>query len=63
MRLNKLITGHEIWAGRSMTKRVVGADGKFSKVIRLNGDRARHLDAPCWVGGLTNCTPRPISLS
>jgi hypothetical protein len=39
MRLNKLITGKEIWAGRSMTKRVAGADGKLSKVIRLN--------APC----------------
>jgi hypothetical protein len=24
MRLNKLITGKEIWAGRSMTKRVAG---------------------------------------
>jgi hypothetical protein len=36
MRLNKLITGREIWAGRSMTKRVAGDDGKLSKVIRLN---------------------------
>jgi len=36
MRLNKLITGKEIWAGRSMTKRVAGVDGKLSKVIRLN---------------------------
>ena len=36
MRLNKLITGKEIWAGRAMTKRVAGGDGKFSKVIRLN---------------------------
>lgn len=36
MRLNRLITGKEIWAGRSMTKRVAGADGKLSKVIRIN---------------------------
>jgi len=39
MRLNKLITGKEIWAGRSITKRVAGADGKLSKVIRLNAPR------------------------
>ena len=36
MRLNKLITGKEIWAGRSMTKRFKGADGKLSKVVRIN---------------------------
>src|SRR5215831_16282933 len=36
MRLNKLIAGKEIWAGRSMTKRVADADGKLSKVIRVN---------------------------
>jgi hypothetical protein len=36
MRLNKLITGKEIWAGRSMTKRVAGADGTLSKVVRIN---------------------------
>ena len=36
MRLNKLITGLEIWTGRSTTKCVTGADGKLSKVIRLN---------------------------
>jgi hypothetical protein len=36
MRLTKLITGKEIWAGRSMTKRVAGADGKLTKVIHLN---------------------------
>ena len=40
MRLNKLITGKEIWAGRSMTKRVKGADGKLSKVVRINEPRA-----------------------
>ena len=28
MRLTKVITGKEKWAGRSMTKRVKGADGK-----------------------------------
>ena len=39
MRLNKLITGKEIWAGRSITMRVAGADGKLSKVIRLNAPR------------------------
>jgi hypothetical protein len=36
MRLTKLITGKEIWAGRSMTKRVKGDDGKLSKVVRIN---------------------------
>jgi hypothetical protein len=41
MRLNKLITSKNIWAGRSITKRVAGADGKLSKVIRLN---AKHED-------------------
>jgi hypothetical protein len=40
MRLNRLITGREIWAGRSITRRVEGADGKLSKVIRLNEPRA-----------------------
>jgi hypothetical protein len=34
--LNKLITGNEIWTGRFMTKRVTGADGELTKVIRLN---------------------------
>jgi hypothetical protein len=33
-------SGKEIWAGRSMTKRVVGADGKLSKVVRLNAPHA-----------------------
>jgi len=41
MRLNKLITSKEIWAGRSMTKRFKGADGKLSKVVRIN---ERHED-------------------
>jgi hypothetical protein len=36
MRLTKLITGKNIWAGRSVTKRVEGADGKLSKVVRIN---------------------------
>jgi hypothetical protein len=36
MRLHQEITGRGIWAGRSMTKRVQGADGKLSKVIRIN---------------------------
>jgi len=36
MRLTKLITGKEIWAGRSMTKRVKGADGKLSKVSGIS---------------------------
>jgi len=36
MRLTKLITGKEIWAGRSMTKRVKGTDGKLSRVVRIN---------------------------
>jgi hypothetical protein len=36
MRLSQLIAGKEIWAGRSMTKRVRGADGKLSKVVRVN---------------------------
>jgi hypothetical protein len=40
MRLNKLITGKEIWAGRSMKKRVEGGDGKLSKVVRVNETRA-----------------------
>jgi len=40
MRLNKMITGKEIWAGRSMTKRVEGSDGKLSKVVRINQPRA-----------------------
>jgi hypothetical protein len=39
MRLNKLITGKEIWAGRSITKRVEGGDGKLSKVVRINKPR------------------------
>jgi len=39
MRLNKLITGNEIWTGRFMTKRVTGADGEVTKVIRLNVSR------------------------
>jgi hypothetical protein len=47
MRLTKLITGKEIWAGRSMTKRVKGADGKLSKVIRLN---APHEDGRLSLG-------------
>jgi hypothetical protein len=47
MRLNKLITGEAIWAGRSMTKRVAGADGKLSKVIRLN---APHEDGRASLG-------------
>jgi hypothetical protein len=47
MRLNKLITGEEIWAGRSMTKRVAGADGKLSKVVRLN---APHDDGRASLG-------------
>ena len=36
MRLTKLITGKEIWTGRSMTKRVKGTDGKLSKVVRIS---------------------------
>jgi hypothetical protein len=36
MRLNKLITGKQIWAGRSISKRVVGEDGRLSKVVRIN---------------------------
>jgi hypothetical protein len=36
MRLNLAIAGREIWAGKSMTKRVIGEDGKKSKVIRIN---------------------------
>jgi len=47
MRLNKLIAGKEIWAGRSMTKRVADADGKLSKVIRLN---APHEDGRTSLG-------------
>jgi hypothetical protein len=47
MRVNKLITGKEIWAGRSMTKRVAGDDGKLSKVIRLN---APHEDGRSSLG-------------
>src|SRR5262245_2196928 len=39
MRLNKLITGKEIWAGRSTTKRIEGSDGKLSKVVRINKPR------------------------
>jgi hypothetical protein len=39
MRLNKLITGTEVWAGASITKRVVGDDGKRSKVVRINKPR------------------------
>ena len=39
MRLNKMIAGKEIWAGRSITKRVKGEDGKLSKVIRINAPR------------------------
>ena len=40
MRLHLIITGKTLWAGRSMTKRVLGADGKKSKVIRINEPRA-----------------------
>lgn len=47
MRLNKLITGKEIWAGRSMTKRLTGADGKLSKVARIN---APHEDGRASLG-------------
>ena len=47
MRLNKLITGKEIWAGRSMTKRIASADSKLSKVIRLN---ASHDDGRASLG-------------
>jgi hypothetical protein len=36
MRLHEEITGKQIWAGRSMTKRVRGEDGKLSKVVRIN---------------------------
>ena len=36
MRLHKQITETEIWAGRSITKRMLGNDGKKSKVIRIN---------------------------
>jgi hypothetical protein len=36
MRLHQAITGKTIWAGRSMTKRVQGPDGKLSKVVRIN---------------------------
>jgi hypothetical protein len=38
MRLEQLIAGRKIWAGRSITKRVLGDDGKKSKVIRVNED-------------------------
>ena len=54
MRLTKLITGKEIWAGRSMTKRVKGADGKLSKVVRINEPHAdgraslRQAEIACW---------------
>jgi hypothetical protein len=40
MRLNKQITGKEIWCGRSMSKRVEGDDGRLSKVIRINEPHA-----------------------
>jgi hypothetical protein len=36
MRVHMDITGNEIWAGRSMTKRVIGSDGKKSRVVRIN---------------------------
>lgn len=35
MRLNKLITGNEIWAGRSITVRKEMGDG-IQKVVRIN---------------------------
>jgi hypothetical protein len=40
MRLTKIIKGRDIWAGRSMTKRVEGADGKLSTVVRINEPRS-----------------------
>jgi hypothetical protein len=43
MRPNKLITGNEIWAGRSTTKRVEDQDGKLSKVIH-NADGTKSLN-------------------
>jgi len=36
MRLTKMITGKQIWAGKSITKRVEGSDGKLGKVIRIS---------------------------
>lgn len=53
MRLNKLIAGREIWAGRSTTKRVEGEDGKLSKVVRLN--------LPCPEHGRTSLTQMEIA--
>jgi hypothetical protein len=49
IRLSKAIAGQEIWAGRSITKRVLGEDGKLSKVVRINapgpnGERSLGLD-------------------
>lgn len=38
MRLNEVIAGRRIWAGRSKTMRIEGADGKRSKIIRANED-------------------------
>jgi hypothetical protein len=36
MRLNKAITGREIWAGKPTTKRMPGPDGKLTKIVRTN---------------------------
>src|SRR5262245_49408530 len=40
MRLHRLITGKEIWAGRSMTKRVEGSEGRLSRVVGVNEERS-----------------------
>jgi hypothetical protein len=42
MRLNKMITGKEIWAGRSMTQRVEGSDGNQQGRTHQSTSRRRH---------------------
>ena len=50
MRLTKMITGKQIWAGKSITKRVEGSDGKLGKVIRISKP---HEDGSTSPGGRT----------